>query len=187
MDNFTFSQRSLKNLRGVHSHLIAITARALQLSATDFTVICGLRTHSEQNSLYELGLSKTLTSAHLTGYAIDFAPFVNGEVNPHNRAAHVEVAKAFMQAAEEFDVSIRWGGDWDQDGDHKDERFFDGAHIELARPAHDWGAPIPATRRDEWPGDQQSLLRFNDPELCPVAFSATAYRKRRKPFHTFRR
>jgi peptidoglycan L-alanyl-D-glutamate endopeptidase CwlK len=26
---------------------------------------------------------------------------------------------------------MRWGGDWDGDGDTKDERFFDGPHFEL--------------------------------------------------------
>jgi hypothetical protein len=26
----------------------------------------------------------------------------------------------------------RWGGDWDKDGDHKDERFSDGNHFEMS-------------------------------------------------------
>jgi peptidoglycan L-alanyl-D-glutamate endopeptidase CwlK len=33
--------------------------------------------------------------------------------------------------AHELGIKIRWGGDWDQDGEWKDERFVDMPHYEL--------------------------------------------------------
>ena len=39
----------------------------------------------------------------------------------------------YKDAAKELGVSIRWGGDWNMDGNSKDEQFYDGPHFELLR------------------------------------------------------
>jgi peptidoglycan L-alanyl-D-glutamate endopeptidase CwlK len=38
-----------------------------------------------------------------------------------------------LMAAVEEGVTIRWGGDWDSDGEYDDEKWRDGPHFELPR------------------------------------------------------
>lgn len=167
MDKFTFSRRSLTNLRGIHPHLQAVAARALQLSEVDFIVTCGVRSQDEQRRLVEIGKSWTMNSRHLTGHAIDVVAYVNGDISWRS-ADYVKIADAFKQAAKEYGIPLRWGGDWDRDGDHKDERNFDGPHFELERrdypAAEPHAAPAPV---EDWPEDLRELLRIGDP-VSPV-------------------
>lgn len=170
----TFSARSLKNLRGVHPHLIAIACTALRNSLVDFVVVEGLRSAKRQRYLYDSGRSKLKTgSAHLAGYAIDCYPIVNGDVIVDKIPPFIDMAKGFISTVASHSA-IRWGGDWDRDGDWKDERFFDGCHFELDRPRYDWTAPHPASNRRDWTRDDAALLRFDDPDLCPLVFSDDA-------------
>jgi hypothetical protein len=55
---FTFSERSLNNLKGVHPKLVAVVHRALELSTIDFTVIEGVRSQERQNELWAQGRTK---------------------------------------------------------------------------------------------------------------------------------
>ncbi len=185
MNDFRFSARSLKSMNGVHPHLIAVAATALQLSDCDFVVTEGRRTIDRQKYLFESGRSKTMNSAHLTGYAVDCYPIIDGDVIVDRIPPMVTVAKAFRAAAKNMSVPIIWGGDWDNDRDWKDERFFDGAHFQLSKPEYDWHAPIPTTKREEWGDDLAELLNLDDPKMSPVLFlpelqpvSATPPRKR---------
>lgn len=171
MEHFTFSKRSLHNLRGLHPVLIATVARALQISPVDFVVVEGLRTQERQNYLLSIGRSTLRKSAHLTGYAADCYPIVNGDVETEKIAPFIIMAEAFRQADAELKAGIRWGGDWDRDGDWRDERLLDGPHFELDRAkGHDWDAPHYVTARAEWGDDLAELLRLDDPELCPIEF-----------------
>jgi len=159
MKDRKFSKRSIGNLTGVHPHLQVVTARALQISPVDFLVIDGLRTREQQKLYVSQGKSKTMNSAHLTGYAVDLVPLDSeGGIDWDKFGPFELVAGAMMQASKEFDVPLRWGGDWDRDGDHKDERFRDGPHFELDRPAYDWSAPHPSVPRSEWPVVLAELL-----------------------------
>jgi len=36
-----------------------------------------------------------------------------------------------VDVGKEIGVAVRWGGDWDRDGDTKDEKFRDLPHFEL--------------------------------------------------------
>lgn len=75
MGNFRFSQRSLNNLKGVHSDLVKEVRRALEISELDFTVIEGVRTKERQAQLFKQGATKTMNSRHLTGHAVDIVPY----------------------------------------------------------------------------------------------------------------
>lgn len=180
MDYHRFSKRSLNALKGVHPALIHVTARALQLTEIDFVVTCGRRTREVQEQLVRMGKSKTMNSAHLTGCAVDVAAWVGGSVSwsvPH----YVKIAKAFDFAACELGVHLRWGGDWDMDGTHRDERFFDGPHFELLNSEYDWNAPHP--ERYEVPGDIAALLHLDEepePVAEPVAEDAAPARAGRR-------
>ena len=131
--NFKFGKRSLDNLRGVHPDLVKVVYRALELSPIDFTITEGLRTVARQKELVAKGLSKTMNSRHITGHAIDIVPL---PVDWNNAQPFVEVSKYFFQAAKELGVAIRWGGDWNENGDWKDEKFMDLPHYELKRSVY---------------------------------------------------
>lgn len=125
MSRYALSTRSLERLAGVHSDLVRVVVRALQLSPVDFTVTEGLRTYERQKHLYQSGASQTLHSRHLTGHAVDIAPIVNGEVPWEDWSVWLTVSEAFKQAAAELGVDIVWGGDW--------ASLRDGPHYELKR------------------------------------------------------
>lgn len=125
-----FGKQSIDNLKGVDPKLVAIAYRALELSDLDFGITEGLRTLERQKVLLAEKKTKTLKSYHLTGKAIDIKIYKNGEIS-WDIEDFAHVSKFFMQAARELGAKITWGGDWDHDGDWKDESFRDGPHFQL--------------------------------------------------------
>jgi peptidoglycan L-alanyl-D-glutamate endopeptidase CwlK len=127
MNGYTFSARSEQRLAGVHPDLVRVVRRAITLSEVDFAVIEGLRTADRQAELLKAGASTTLNSRHITGHAIDLAPFIGGEIRwdwpPFHRIAAAMKAAALLER-----VPIEWGGDW--------ARFRDGPHFQLPRKAY---------------------------------------------------
>jgi peptidoglycan L-alanyl-D-glutamate endopeptidase CwlK len=122
--SFKFSQRSLNHLNGVHPALVAVMKRAIQITPVDFAIIDGIRTVDEQRELFRRGATKTMNSRHLTGHAVDVAPFIGGRIRWDWPPFHV-IAKAVKDAAAEDNIKIVWGGDW--------KSFPDGPHFELDR------------------------------------------------------
>ncbi|WLI78415.1 M15 family metallopeptidase [Kosakonia sp. H02] len=122
------TQRSEQALCGVHPELVRVVRRALELSPVDFIVIEGLRSQERQRELMQAGVSRTLKSRHLTGHAVDLAPWVNGTIPWNDWQAFTNVALAMKSAAQELNVSLVWGGDW--------KTFRDGPHFELSREAY---------------------------------------------------
>jgi len=121
------SERSLKNLEGVHPDIFAVTKRAAEIMPDGFVITEGMRSKERQRELFAKGLSKTMNSRHLVGLAVDFAPLIDGEVT-WKWAACQRVAKAFKQSAAELKIPIVWGGDW--------KTFKDGVHVELSRAVY---------------------------------------------------
>lgn len=141
MINHNLGRSSLSNLTGVHPLLIAVVVRALKISEVDFKIIEGLRTQDRQAELYAQGRTKpgnvvtwTLNSNHFinqkTGYghAIDILP---APYDWKDLANFDKAAKAMMQAADEIGVTVRWGSDWDMDGNHRERGESDSPHFEL--------------------------------------------------------
>lgn len=121
MNTFKFSQRSLGKLQGVNPNLISVAYRALEISSIDFGITEGVRTMQRQKALYLQGKSKTLTSRHLTGHAIDVIAYPTS-TGSWDFSYYEIIAKAFKQAALELNINIEWGGDWN---------FKDGVHFQL--------------------------------------------------------
>lgn len=129
---FKLSQRSLSRLDLVHHDLVAVVQKAIGISEVDFAVLEGRRTLERQKELFAQGLSKTMNSRHLTGHAVDLGAWVNGTIS-WDKKYYAMINEAMQEAAGKLDIPIRWGGDWDMDGDSKDEKFYDGPHFELQR------------------------------------------------------
>ena len=119
---FQLDARSLQRLQGVHPDLAKVIHRAAALSPIEFRVIEGLRTEKRQRELVASGASKTMNSRHLTGHAVDLAPYVGGTIR-WDWPLFYKLAPAVKQAASEAGVPIEWGGDW--------KSFRDGPHFQL--------------------------------------------------------
>jgi len=112
MSEFKLGKRSLEELKGVHSDLVAIVERAITLTIQDFSVHDGIRTLEEQKILVKSGASQTLDSRHITGHAVDLVPFINGKLRWEWNPIY-NIAEAVRMVAKENDIPIRWGGAWD--------------------------------------------------------------------------
>ena len=119
---YHLGNRSLERLEGVHPDLVRIVKRAITISQVDFTVIEGRRTIQRQRQLVKSGASHTMRSRHLTGHAVDLAPWVAGSVR-WDWPLFYPLARAMKTAARENAIRLRWGGDW--------RRFKDGPHFQL--------------------------------------------------------
>lgn len=140
-------QADINKMAGVHPDLVAVVERARKNST--FIVTEGLRTIERQRELVARGASKTLNSRHLTGHAVDLAPWLdkdgdgavdNGEVL-YDWPLFFPIADAMKKAAEELEVQIVWGGSWKNLKDlpvpitakNMSRTFPDGPHFELDR------------------------------------------------------
>lgn len=119
---FKLGPRSRTRLSGVHPDLVKVVEHAIEITTVDFTVIEGLRSPERQKLLFEAGGSKTLNSRHITGHAVDLAPWVDDEVR-WDWPLFGPIATAMKTAARELKIPIEWGGDW--------KTFRDGPHFQL--------------------------------------------------------
>lgn len=107
-------------------------ARADRRRTLDFTIVCGHRGEAAQNAALAAGKSTKAwpDSKHnrLPSVAVDVAPYptVWGDAPAFARLA------GYIQAvADDLDIEIRWGGDWNDNGRTDDERLVDLPHLEL--------------------------------------------------------
>lgn len=124
---FSFSQRSLDNLKGVHPALVRVVTAAIKISPVDFGIIEGRRTLERQKELFATGKSQTMNSRHLHGMAVDFAAYVDGKVS-WDTALYAQIATVMKNAAFDLGVPAHWGGDW--------PHFKDSDHFELDHVAY---------------------------------------------------
>jgi peptidoglycan L-alanyl-D-glutamate endopeptidase CwlK len=119
---FVLGITSNERLRGVHPDLVKVVRRAIEITPIDFSIVEGLRTLARQRELVGSGASQTMASRHLTGHAVDVAPFEGGQIHwdwPRFRV----LAPAIQQAAADVDVNVEWGANW--------TGFPDGPHWQL--------------------------------------------------------
>ncbi len=115
MKNHKLGSRSLRRLRGIHPDLVRVVKRALKICSCDFTVIEGRRTLERQKRLLQAGASKTLRSRHLTGHAVDIAPWnpsnsnARGWIDWNDYGQFCQVGHAMRVAAMDLDVPMIWG------------------------------------------------------------------------------
>lgn len=122
--SYRFGERSMTRLKGVHPDMVRVMELAILRSPVDFSVIEGLRTRARQVELVAKGASKTMNSRHITGHAVDIAPYVAGQIR-WDWPLYKQIAPVVKAAAKELGIPIKWGGDW--------LTFKDGPHFELCR------------------------------------------------------
>lgn len=115
--------RSERNLIHVHADLVKVVRHCLNISTCDFCVIEGIRTEARQRELVQAGHSRTMKSRHLTGHAVDIAPWIAGRIPWDDWATFQSLAQSMKTAAGELQIALIWGGDW--------ATFKDGVHFEL--------------------------------------------------------
>lgn len=150
---FVLSKLSLSRLEDVHPDLVKIVKRAIEITPQDFMVVEGIRTEERCYINYGKGrtveqciakgvpakfaqpklskvtwLANPLSSKHVTGKAVDLVPY---PVDWNDLSKFDQVAQAMFAAAKELGVSIRWGADWDNDGNHREKGEYDSPHFEI--------------------------------------------------------
>ena len=121
-----FGKRSKQRLKGVKPELVNVLNELVKIM--DVTIIEGLRSQERQNELVAKGASKTKYSKHIEGKAVDLAPY---PINWKDRERFHYMGGMVRGIGKQLNVNIRWGGDWDSDGEIKDNSFDDLVHVEI--------------------------------------------------------
>lgn len=128
----SFSDQSNEKLDACHP-LLQELFRAV-VKDDDCTIIEGHRNCPTQNRYFKEGRSKVTwpKSRHnvLPAEAVDVAPYVKGKVSYDTGQCRYFAGKV-MAKARQLGIRLRWGGDWNQDGDITDQTFNDLVHFEL--------------------------------------------------------
>jgi len=121
-----FGKRSKQRLKGVDAKLVNVANELIKLM--DVTVIEGLRSQKRQDELVAQGKSKTKFGKHVQGKALDLAPY---PIDWKDRERFHYMGGLIRGIGHSLGVNIRWGGDWDSDGEIKDNNFDDLVHVEI--------------------------------------------------------
>lgn len=101
----------------------------------DITLISGHRDLDEQESLYNQGKSTVRwpNSKHNTNpsKAVDYQPYPYPSQECKLWGALGYIAGRAMAIAQEEGTTLRWGGDWNRDGDLTNQSFDDLFHLEI--------------------------------------------------------
>jgi len=134
---YRFSRTSEARLLTCDYRWQKIMRLAIQRSVIDFGIACGHRSDAEQQAVYAAGKSEkdgvVNKSKHQTNpsIAIDVYAWVNGKEN-WELVYMAYLAGLFRSIAIELGYSIRWGANWDNDGELlTDQKFQDTGHHEL--------------------------------------------------------
>ena len=108
---YHLSNRSMKEIIGVHPILAFAATEAIRITKQDFMILDGVRTIEEQEKLVARGASKTMNSYHLWGLALDLVAYVDGKPNWEHKYSK-EIAIAMKHVIHVHNLPIDWGGDW---------------------------------------------------------------------------
>lgn len=123
-----FSKRSNDRLDSCHPDLQRLFRTVIMV--TDCTVLEGHRSLARQAELLASGKSKVRRSKHneRPSLAVDVAPY---PIDWEDTERFVAFGEMVIETAKQLGISLRWGGDWDGDGDRSDQTFDDLVHFEL--------------------------------------------------------
>ena len=121
-----FGKRSKQRLKGVDARLVNVLNQLIKIM--DVTIIEGLRSAERQEELLAKGATKVKYSKHMEGKAVDVAPY---PIDWKDRDRFHYMGGMIRGIGKQLGIDIRWGGDWDSDGEVKDNGFDDLVHIEI--------------------------------------------------------
>ena len=127
-----FGSRSKANLNSCHSDLQKVFNEVIK--KVDCSVLCGHRGEEDQNKAFDEGRSKVKypNGSHNAdpSYAVDVTPY---PVDWKDRERQTLFAGYVIGVAQGMGIDLRWGGDWDQDFQVKDNTFDDFPHFEIKK------------------------------------------------------
>lgn len=100
----------------------------------DVSLICGHRTEAEQNVLYPKYTKVRWPNGKHNSYpstAVDLQPFPYPQDERKLVKQLAYIAGRVIEYGKSRHLDVRWGGDWDQDGDTNDQTFNDLFHFEV--------------------------------------------------------
>lgn len=103
----------------------------------DISLICGFRNEEDQNAAFDAGTS-TLRwpngnhNQH-PSLAVDLQPYPVPQRKEKLWASLAYIAGRAIEIGKRRGLKVRWGGDWDGDGDLTDQNFDDLYHIEITK------------------------------------------------------
>jgi hypothetical protein len=142
MSSYRFGKRSAANLATCDARLRELAELVLSYGVADFSIIEGHRSIERQQELFNAdppkthidGITRKSKHNHSPSLALDFLPYpaeINGVNVWQDTRRFTFIAGMFFAAAAELGVKIRWGGDWDGDGNNADSKLDDLPHIEI--------------------------------------------------------
>ena len=130
MKSYSYGKASLKRLATCHPKLQEVMRRVIQ--HRDCSIVEGERGEEAQNKAFKEGKSKLRypESKHnkSPSLAVDVIPWPE---KWESEDAFLDLHRIIVREAKAVDVTLRWGGDWDSDGDRTDQVFNDWPHYEL--------------------------------------------------------
>jgi len=125
-----FGSKSEEQIATLHPDLQRVLREVIKLM--DISVVQGYRSPEEQDRAFREGNSELRAgeSKHnkLPSLAVDIHPY---PYDPEDRERFTYMAGMVVGVAHAMGIRVRWGGDWDQDGEVRDNDFDDLFHFEL--------------------------------------------------------
>ena len=123
-----FSRTSITNLSSCDVRLLQLFLQVIK--NVDCTIIEGHRSTEKQATLLQQGLTRLQHSKHneVPSLAVDVAPY---PIRWEDYEKFYWFGGYVKGVADSLGLEIRWGGDWDGDGDFKDQTLVDLVHWEI--------------------------------------------------------
>lgn len=136
---YTYSAASLAELETCDPRLVVVFEEVIR--HRDCSIIEGRRGKERQNELLRTGQttlpwprSKHNGTPPRLSRAVDAAPYFAGEGIPWGDRDRWLAWGGFVKGiAAGMGIALRWGGDWDGDWLHTDQKFHDMPHFELGK------------------------------------------------------
>lgn len=108
MSNVKLSKKGQALLATRKQALQDVINKSFEKMPFDITILAStVRTEEEQRANIAKGVSWTMKSKHLTGEAVDMAPY---PVDWNNLERFVQMAEVVLTTAKEMGIPIVWGG-----------------------------------------------------------------------------
>ena len=125
--------RSEEKLKSCTQAIQAVFKEVDRRNKFRFKVSEGHRSPERQKELYDKGRSQVKHGKHneMPSQAVDIIPLQpKDKIDWNDRELFTFFAGYVLGVADSMGISLRWGGDWDDDKDLKDNNFNDLVHFE---------------------------------------------------------